>query len=454
MPSAAADLQFAPPGPNPDHHEPNIFQQALWSMRRPIDSWPRAVFEESIYRPPAPGAPVYLMDPTAIHELFVEAGDAFEQGAMFRRIMRPVWGDGIVTSEGQAWRWQRRASAPAFRPSQMNLLAPFMSRAAQSALDRWGAEACVDFAEEAARMTFDVILDTLLSGGEDFDRLTARRRVSSFLSRILAPRPSYFLAPDNWHKGRSLPSAPGAESLRTDIDAMIQRRRNEPPRGDLVDHLLEARDPETGQVMDDATLRDNLLGFIVAGHQTSSVALTWSIYLASSHTPTAERLRAEVAIVAGDANIGPEHIDRLVFTRQVVSEALRLYPPAFQIYRICVRETQIAGHRFKSGDKVLIPIYALHRHRRWWRHPDVFDPDRFASEAPPPDRHLYMPFGAGGRICLGAAFAMTELVVMLATLMRGATFTVDPAHRVWPGTAMEMLPRGGLPMTARALCLS
>lgn len=419
-------------------------------MSRPLDAWPRAVFEELSYRSPAPGGPLFLMDPDAIRAVFVDEADAFTQGAMFRRIMRPVWGNGILTSEGHAWRWQRRASAPAFRPAHMHALAPLMSQAAQAALDRWGSNAQVEFSEEAAKMTFDAILDAALSGGEDFERASARSRITAFLSNQLTPRLSYFFAPDRWHEGRSLPAAPGAGSLRADVEGMIRRRRNAPQRGDLVDLLLDAHDPETGQAMDDATLRDNLLGFIVAGHQTSSVALTWSVYLASAHAPTAERLRAEVAEVAGDAQIGSEHVERLVFTRQVVSEALRLYPPAFQLYRVCKRKVVISGHRFRPGDKVLIPIYALHRHRRWWRDPDVFDPDRFASGEPLPDRHLYMPFGAGGRVCLGAAFATTELVVMLATLMRGATFTVDPSHRVWPGTAMEMLPRGGLPMRVEA----
>ncbi|HEY3949555.1 cytochrome P450, partial [Phenylobacterium sp.] len=262
-----------------------------------------------------------------------------------------------------------------------------------------------------------------------------------------------FYAPDRWHEGRDLPPAPGGESLRADVDAMLRRRRAAPPRGDIIDLLLAAHDPETGEAMDDETLRDNLLGFIVAGHATSSVALTWATYLAGAHAPTAARLRAEVAAVAGAGPIGPEHVEELVFTRQVVCETLRLYPPGFQLYRVCVREAVVGGHRFKPGDKVLIPVYALHRHRRFWRDPDVFDPDRFAPGEPMPDRHLYMPFGAGGRVCLGAAFAMTELVVILATLMRGADFSVKPGHRVWPGTAMEMLPRGGLPMrvTARAV---
>jgi cytochrome P450 len=450
MPDTALASRFVPPAPHPGVHDPNVFEQVWWSMTRPLESWPRAVFEELSYRPPIPGAPTFVMDPTAIREIFVEGGDSFSQGAMFRRIMRPVWGDGMLTSEGQTWRWQRRASAPAFRPAHMHALAPLMGNAAATALKRWGTEAHVDMSEEAGRMTFDVILDTMLSGGEDFDRTTARARISAFLSKILSPRPSYFLAPDRWHDSRTLPAAPGADSLRRDVDAMISRRRDLVARGDLVDLLLDARDPETGQVMDDATLRDNLLGFIVAGAQTSSVALTWSIYLASEHAPTAGRLRAEVARVAGTSAIGPEHVEQLVFTRQVVSEALRLYPPAFQLYRVCVSAAEVGGRRFRAGEKVIVPIYALHRHRRWWRDPDAFDPDRFSPNKPQPDRHLYMPFGAGGRVCLGAAFAITELVTMLATLMRGATFTVEPGHRVWPGTAMEMLPQGGLPMTVRA----
>jgi cytochrome P450 len=450
MPDDAVGQPFSPPGPHPGSHQANLFHLLRWGMSRPLDAWPRAVFEELSYRAPAPSAPLFLMDPEAIRAVFVDEADAFTPGAMSRRLWRPIWGDGILTSEGAAWRWQRRASAPAFRPTHMHALAPLMGRAAQAALDRWGPSAQVDVAQEAAKVTFDALLDCLLSGGEDFERASMRARITAFLSKVMSPRLSFFMAQDSWHEGRSLPPAPGAESLRRDVDAMIRRRRRAEPRGDLVDLLLQAHDPDTGHGMDDAILRDNLLGFIVAGYQTSSVALTWSIYLASAHAPTAARLRAEIEAVAGDAPIVAEHVEKLIFTRQVVSEALRLYPPGFQLYRVCVRETIVKSHRFRPGDKVLIPVYALHRHRRWWKDPDVFDPDRFAPGKPPTDRHLYMPFGAGGRVCLGAAFAMTELVVMLATLIRGATFTVDPNHRVWPGTAMEMLPRGGLPMRVEA----
>jgi len=393
--------------------------------------------------------PLYVMDPAAIREIYVEQAEHFPQGALWRRLMRPVWGDGMVTSEGPEWRWQRHATAPAFRPAQMNALAPTMSRAAEAALDRWrsaGPAARVDIAGETGRITFDILLDAVLSGGEDFDRAKVRHRIARFVDQLGRYRLSYFLAPDAHHEGRITPAAPEAADLRRDVEAMIRRRRTAPPRGDLVDLMLAARDPETGRAMDDAVLRDNLLGFVVAGHETSAIGLAWALYLVAAHSPTAERLRAEVMTVAGDAPLDSSHVEGLVFTRQVVSEALRLYPPAYMTTRVCVRTTEIAGMPVKAGKRVIMPAYALHRHRKYWRDPDVFDPNRFAPGQPSPDRHLYMPFGAGPRVCLGAAFAMIELTVALATLVRGATFVLDPHHRVWPSGQLALRPEGGLPM--------
>lgn len=444
--AAVQDLRFTPPAPFPGPRDVSLFQQMIKGLTRPTEGWPRVVFEGLSWKPPFPGTPLFLMDPAAIREVLAGQAENFSQGHMFRRMFRPVWGDGMFTSEGQAWRWQRHASAPAFRPAHMQALAPFMSRAAEAALGRWESGATIDTHAEATRITFDVIFDTVLSGGEDFDREQIQGRAAAFLAYALKPRFSYFLAADAYHQHKVNSAGPQAAALRADMVAMIRRRRTAPPRGDLVDLLLAARDPETGQAMDDALLCDNLLGFIAAGHETTAQTLTWALYLASAHAPTAARIRAEVATVAGEDSIGPDHVERLVFTRQVVSEVLRLYPAALQLYRICVRPTQVAGVAMKSGDRVVIPVYALHRHSRYWRDPNVFDPDRFAPGEPAPDRHVYMPFGAGPRICIGSAFAMTELVVLLATLMRGAEFTVVPGRRVWPGGGLTLRPEHGLPM--------
>jgi cytochrome P450 len=443
------DQGFIPPAPVPGERDPTLIQQMIRAVTRPVEGWPRAVFEGRSWTPGLPGMPIYVMDPAAVREIYVDQAAHFPQGALWRRMMRPVWGDGMVTSEGAAWRWQRHAAAPAFRPSQMSALAPLMSRAAETALDRWraaGPGARFDVAEETGHITFDILLDAVLSGGEDFDRAKVRERVTRFMDQLAKYRLSYFLAADSHHEGRVTPAAPAAADLRRDVEAMIRRRRTAPPRGDLVDLMLAAQDPETGQAMDDAVLRDNLLGFIVAGHETSAIALAWSLYLVAAHAPAAQRLRAEVAAVAGDAPIGPEYVEGLVFTRQVISEAMRLYPPAFMTTRVCTKTTEVAGIPINAGTRVIVPVYALHRHRGRWRDPDVFDPDRFAPGQPAPDRHLYMPFGAGPRVCLGAAFAMTELAVSLATLVRGANFALDPGHRVWPSGQLALRPEGGLPM--------
>ena len=201
-------------------------------LTRPTEGWPRAVFEDLSWKLPFPGTPLFLMDPAAIGEVLVTQAENFGQGHMFRRMFRPVWGEGMFTSEGRAWRWQRHASAPAFRPAHMHALAPFMRGAAESALARWGDQAPINTLTEATRITFDVILDTILSGGEDFDRENVRARMAAFIDHVMKPKFSYFLAPDAYHLGKVNAAGPDAAALRADLDAMIRRRRSAPLRGD------------------------------------------------------------------------------------------------------------------------------------------------------------------------------------------------------------------------------
>jgi cytochrome P450 len=217
-----------------------------------------------------------------------------------------------------------------------------------------------------------------------------------------------------------------------------------------VDLLMAAQDPKSGRRMDDALLRDNLLTFNGAGHETTALALTWSLYLIGSHAPTAERLRAEIAEVAGEAEITAEHVERLVFTRAVVQEAMRLYPPVPMITRMCERRTEAGGRTIEAGTFLFIPIYALHRHRRYWRDPDAFDPERFLNgEAAALPRFAYLPFGGGPRVCIGQGFALTEAAAILATLLRRVALEPDPGHRIRPRVRVTLRPHGGMPMTLR-----
>jgi cytochrome P450 len=355
--------------------------------------------------------------------------------------VRPAWGKGLLTAELEDWRAQRHAASGAFRPAKMADFAPTYARIAETALNRWTASAGpTDIAAEMSRVTFDIILETMLSGGEGFGGAGPLAQVKNLESGLARMRLSYFLAPDAYHAGRAEPLSAGARALAAGILAMVRRRRGEPERDDLVDLLMKAG-------FDDELLADNLRGFIVAGHDTTALALTWALYLVASHPPTAARIRAEAAGLGG---LGSEQVQRLTFTRQVISEAMRLYPPAFNLTRVAQKDLDLAGHRVKAGMRINIPVYAIHRHRRLWSDPDAFDPDRFAPGSPPPDRYSYLPFGGGPRSCLGATFAMVEATTVLATLVRAAEFELVPGYEVKLMARVALRPEGGMPLRVHA----
>ena len=440
-----------PPGVVPPD-QPLPYFHALWKLiDNPIEAWPRAVYEEPFFHR---GDFLYAVDPAMLKDILLDKVDAFPKDWMFERVTKPALGEGLLTAQGEAWRWQRRAAAPGFRPDNVAAMTPVMSAAAEAALARWrdmGDGARLDIATEMTSITFQVILDTMLSGGEGIDAPAAARRITDYLETLGGINLADLLQWPTWTRIALAPRGHRAMVwLKAMVDRMVARRRNQPPRGDLVDLLMQAEDPESGRRMDDELLRDNLLTFIGAGHETTALALTWALYLLSVDPATAERVRAEVAAVAGDAAITHDHVERLVFTRQVIHESMRLYPSLPLMSRICAEDTVAGGHPVKKGTFVFLPIYALHRHRRLWRDPDVFDPDRFSpQESAGRHRFAYLPFGGGPRVCIGQTLAMIEAVAILATLIRGARLEHDPGHKIRPVMRVSMRPQGGMPMTLR-----
>jgi len=197
----------------------------------------------------------------------------------------------------------------------------------------------------------------------------------------------------------------------------------------------------------------NLITFITAGHETTSVALTWTLWLLAKDQATQQRLFDEVAIVAGTGAIGPAEIDRLSFCRQVIQEAMRLFPPAPALSRFAKTAMTLGGKSFSqelevsAGTRVHIPIYALHRNVRLWQNPNAFDPDRFAPElAKTYSRYAFLPFGGGLRICIGASFAMIEAAAILATLARAFRFHPVADHKPKPVARVTLRPKGGMPL--------
>jgi cytochrome P450 len=211
-----------------------------------------------------------------------------------------------------------------------------------------------------------------------------------------------------------------ASYLRDAVSTMIADRRREPgSQDDLVALLLGAADPESGRRMTDAEITDNLLTFITAGHETTALGLGWTFMLLAKHPAIEQRVLDEIQAVTAGGPVRPEHVESLVYVRQVFQEAMRLYPPAPMIARRVTRTFDLAGVTIAADTMIAIPIYALHRHAAVWDDPDTFDPDRFAPEqAKARHRYAFMPFGAGSRICIGSAFATMEAVAILAVLLR------------------------------------
>ena len=208
----------------------------------------------------------------------------------------------------------------------------------------------------------------------------------------------------------------------------------------LLDHMLSAEDPETGRRMGPIDLLHNMQFFIVAGHETTALALSWSLLLLAWDQDAQTRAGEQARAVLGDAPAGAEHLDRTPYAKQVVEEAMRLYPPVGLLARGVRRSDTLCGREVLPEDTLFMPIYALHRHKMWWERPDEFDPDNFSAAAVRArDRFLYMPFGAGPRICVGANFAMMQAQIILATLL--ARFRFEPGANVAPRPTMLMTVR-------------
>ena len=433
-------------------------------VRNPLEVAPRAVYERDSVAGRLGGVQrLWITSPELVKTVLLDERDKFQKLSQIR-LLSPLLGKGILTSEGADWKWQRQASAPMFRHHDLLGFVPAFVRATETVLERWraspaGAVQPVD--RDMTRATFDVIQATLLPSA---DRTVgpAIEAAMQLLLRNTGWNQLYAIAglPRWLPRPGMLSSARGIRLLRASVAAMLGERRetearpdsgNDTAEGrvpdDLMHRLMRARDPESGQTMNDEQLIDNLLTFYLAGHETTARALAWTLYLISQSPEWAAALEEEVARVTGGGPVEGAHLERLVLVQQVLKESMRLYPPVPLINRQCVAAARLDGVEVLPGATVVMPIYAMHRHAKRWEDPDAFDPARFAPERESKiPRYQYIPFGAGPRICIGMAFAMLEATAMLATLLREARFAPVPGHEPTPVARVTLQPGGGLPL--------
>jgi cytochrome P450 len=423
-------------------------------VRNPIESWPRAVYQDHLHRSRMPGRDaVFVMSPALIRQVLVDEADSFEKGAMARRALGPVLGEAILLAEGARWRGQRHAAAPLFRREQLLDFLPVMIAAAERTRDRWllyPAASEIDAAREMMRTTFDIVLATILPGSGAHDLVRIERAIANYLEATTWKMALTVLGAPHWvpHPGMRK-AARGRDFLKRFVADLTNEITcgESCSRNDLLSLLIRANDPDTGQSMSETDVRDNILTFVMAGHETTALALTWTFYLLSLYPEVEERVRSEIAAVTGGAAMRSEHIESLRYTQQVIQEAMRLYPPVPLIVREARRVLRLGTEVIGPGTFIYVPVYAVHRHEQFWDQPDLFNPDRFAPEAVKArDRYVYLPFGAGPRICIGMSFAQMEATAVLAVLLSSLRLRLRPGYVPHPKLRVTLRPTRGMPM--------
>lgn len=392
-----------------------------------IASWGPRAYEDEIIRGRFLGRSSFILNrPDAIKHVLVDNYENYTRTPAGIRVLQPILGEGLLLAEGRAWKNQRRTLAPAFAPRAMGTLIPHMNSATDDAVAAL-SKSCgmpVDLREAMQRLALDIAGRTMFSFEIARHGAALRGFVNEYGERLARPRFLDLLLPLGWPSPQDISRALFRRRWTRFMRGLIAERRamsngDAAPR-DLFDLMVAARDPETNAAFSDEQLADQVSTMILAGHETTATALFWALYLLSLDPATQDQIAAEANTALAS---GTFDVSKLTFTRAVIDETLRLYPPAFLIVRAAAGADTVAGMPVAKRDVVLISPWLLHRHEKLWDAPNEFRPSRFMPGNPQPDRFAYLPFGVGPRVCIGAQFALTEATLALAKIV--AAFRVD-----------------------------
>ena len=400
-----------------------------------IATWGQRAYEEDAIQGRFFGRGSFILNtPDAIRHVLVDNWENYTRTPVGLRVLRPMLGQGLLIAEGRAWKHQRRTLAPAFTPRAVSTLVPHMIAATDEAIAKLDAvsNAPVDLREAMQRMTLEIAGRTMFSFGMERHGAELRAFVNEYGTRLASPHFLDLLLPLSWPTPQDFARARFRKRWTKFVAMLMAERRaagknDNAPLRDLFDLMDAARDPETGQAFTDEQLGDEVATMILAGHETTGTALFWALYLLALDPATQEQVADEVHAAAGTLDV-----DRLKFTRAVLDETMRLYPPAFLIARAAAGPDKIGDLAIEKGDVILMAPWLLHRHEKLWQNPNAFIPTRFMPPAPAPDRFAYLPFGVGARVCIGAHFALVEATLALAKVIGAFRVTLLDKAPVMP----------------------
>jgi cytochrome P450 len=426
------------------------------ARRNFLSVWPDECFHFEMFRMPLLMRTMYVCNsPDTVEKLFIEHHQSFERkSSQQRHALAPLLGDGLLISDGAVWKKRRRTVSPVVHASKLPSFAPVMIETATELVDKWRgmrAPTAIDAQKAMASMAAEIIIRAVFGRrlGEEYaaETIAAFAEYQSNVAQLDLP---YFFGLPDWvprYQPASIRRA--ARRIHDVLDRVIAAARAGRQAGEtsVLSLLLDATDPETGQPLDAVGLRNEAATIFLAGHETTANSLAWCWYLLSQSPVVERRLHAELDSVLGGRAPTLADMPRLVYTRAIFEETIRLYPPIPILARVAVRAEKIRRYTIAPGSLVAVVPWLLQRHRKFWEQPDSFMPERFMPEnAAKLVRHAHLPFSVGPRVCAGAAFGQAEAVLCIATLAQAVRLRLAPGAVVEPVCRLTLRPGEALPM--------
>jgi cytochrome P450 len=394
---------------------------------------------------------VALSAPELIQSALVENADAFVKSRGLGKFGRPIFGEGLLTSEGAFHKRQRKLLAPAFSHRRIASYAQTMAEYAEQGQWEWHDGEALDAAEEMMKITLAIVGRTLFDADVSGEAHAVGEALTDAMEYMVDSVSSLVTFPYRWPTPHNRKMHRAVARLDELVYRIIRERRAEGvDKGDVLSMLLLARDEEDGQGMDDRQVRDEAMTLILAGHETTANALAWAWHLLTLHPSIYDRVQGELDGALAGRTPRMEDLPNLPYTLQVVKESMRLFPPAYVMGRKAIRDVEIGPYLFKRGSIVLINIFGMHHSPTYFRDPERFDPDRFelAAEKALP-KGAYMPFGGGPRVCIGNHFALMEAQLILATIAQRTRFELIGEPDIEAEPLVTLRPKGGVHVRVR-----
>lgn len=411
---------------------------------------------ERVYHLPLRILDVYILNqPAYIQHVLLDNHRNYSKDTFQYNLLASITGRGLLTSDGDYWLRQRRLAQPAFHRKKITAFSDIIVGATQSMLEGWeeirSKAELVDIDAEMMRLTLEIVGKALFSVDLRIEAQTLTQSVLAALDHLVFRSRNPFSLPNPIPTRRNREFQAALGQLNRAVEGIIQARRKSAVEmsdaGDLLELLMNARDPDSGESMDDAQLRDEIITLLIAGHETVASALTWTWYLLAKNPDSGARLRSELERQLGGRMPCADDLPNLPYTQMVFEEALRLYPPAWIITRKALNKDEIGGEIIKPGSLIVISPYTIHRHPDFWDSPERFQPERFASENPADrPRFAYIPFGGGPRLCIGDSFARVEAQLVLAAAAQRYRLHLEPGASVEAEPMVTLRPKNGLKM--------